>query len=152
MGLATIIVSFLFCIVFNIFLNSFDVYSDIALAINTLTFNLGDSILLSGCKVCHGKVGKDIFSLKNKSCQFCLTRNKQFECGLSFQVLDKIIELEKSETCEKERFGVNWNFKSKRYDMRNETCKDDSDWCCVERRQKTNVTHPLDSIDKRILA
>ena len=110
MSLATVIVSFLFCILFNIFLNSFDGYSDIALAINTLTFNLGDSILLSGCKVCHGKVDKDIFSGKSSSCQFCLTRNKQFECGLSFQVLDKIIELEKNESCEKERFGVKWNF------------------------------------------
>ena len=59
MGTATVIVSFIVCFIFNIFLNSFDVYSDTALAYNALTFNLGSSILLSGCRVCHGKDDKD---------------------------------------------------------------------------------------------
>merc|ERR1711963_1104244 len=94
MGWGTVIVSFVVCISFNIFLNSFDVYSDIALAFNTLTFNLGDSLLLSGCKVCHGKDDKDVFSVKNNSCQQCVTQNYYFECGRSFRILDKINELE----------------------------------------------------------
>ena len=69
MGKVTVIASFVVCITFNIFLNSFDVYSDTTLAFNTLTFNLGDSLLLGGCKVCHGKQDKDIYSVKESKCQ-----------------------------------------------------------------------------------
>ena len=152
MGVGTVIVSFVVCISFNIFLNSFDVYSDIALTINTLTFNLGDSILLSGCKVCHGKDEKDVFEVKNNSCQQCLTKNYVFACGKSFQILDKIHEVEKRDTCEYERFGFGYNYTSKSYDWMNESCSDDSDECCVENTQQSKIKHPLDAIDKRILA
>ena len=65
MGATTVIVSFIMCFIFNIFLNSFDVYSDTALAYNALTFNLGSSLLLSGCRVCHGKENKEVFNYKN---------------------------------------------------------------------------------------
>ena len=80
MGVASVIVSFAVCIFFNVGLNSFDVYSDITLAYNTLTFNLGESLLLTGCKVCSGKEDKDVFEVKNSSCQHCLTQNYNFEC------------------------------------------------------------------------
>ena len=152
MGVGTVIVSFVVCIAFNIFLNSFDVYSDIALTINTLTFNLGDSLLLSGCKVCNGKDDKDVFAVKNNSCQQCITQNYRFQCGKSFQVLDKISQLEKRDTCEYERFGVSWNPTSKSYDWKNESCIDDLNVCCVENTKQSKIKHPLDAVDKRILA
>ena len=152
MNLGKVIVSFVVCIFCNIILNSFDVYSDIALTIKTLTFNLGDSILLSGCKVCHGKDDKDVFSVKNNSCQQCVTLNYFMQCGRSFQILDKINELEKRDTCEYERFGVRFNSTSKSFNWKNESCSDDSDSCCVENTQQPKIKHPLDAIDKRILA
>ena len=90
MGLATVIVSFVVCLSLNVGLNSFDVYSDITLSINTLTFNLGDSLLISGCKLCSGKEDKEVFTVKNSSCQHCLTQNDYFQCGRSFKILEKL--------------------------------------------------------------
>ena len=119
MGYATVIVSFIVCLSFNVFLNSFDVYSDILLSFNALTFDLGDSILLSGCRVCHGKDDNDIFRYKNKSCQQCLVRSAIMsdkvvfhvdDCGLSYEILNKIHVLEKKDTCENEPLSLSFHF------------------------------------------
>ena len=152
MGIASVIVSFAVCIFFNVGLNSFDVYSDITLAYNTLTFNLGDSLLLTGCKVCMGKEDKDVFSVKNRSCQHCLTQNFDFECGNSFQILEKLNELSKSDTCVTDRFGISYNATSKSYQWKNETCDNDLDTCCVEIGNNAIANNPLSLIDKRIIA
>ena len=156
MGLRTVILSFVVSIIFRIFLNTFDVYSDIALSTNTLTFNLGDSVLLSGCKVCHGREDKEIFSANNSTCNVCLTTNHNFECGLSYQFLDKIKAIEKSEKCDFEGFGAAYNSTSKNFDWKNdETCHNDGLTCCAYPRQKTTTSyqkHPLNQINKRILA
>ena len=156
MGLRTVILSFVVSIIFRIFLNTFDVYSDIALSTNTLTFNLGDSVLLSGCKVCHGREDKEIFSANNSTCNVCVTTNHNFECGLSYQFLDKIKAIEKSEKCDFEGFGAAYNSTSKNFDWKNdETCHNDGLTCCAYPRQKTTTSyqkHPLNQINKRILA
>ena len=152
MGVASVIVSFAVCIFFNVGLNSFDVYSDITLAYNTLTFNLGDSLLLTGCKVCQGKEDKDVFTEKNRSCQHCLTQNQKFQCGGSFQILEKLNELSKSDTCASDGFGVSFNGTSKSYQWKNETCKDDVNACCVEVRNNAIANNTLSLIDKRIIA
>ena len=156
MALRTIIISFAVSISFRIFLNTFDVYSDIALSTNTLTFNLGDSFLLSGCKVCNGKEDKEIFSVNKSTCDQCLMTNYAYECGLSFQILDKLKAFEKSDKCDFEGFGAFYNFSSRSFDWTNETCHDDGrTTCCAYPRQKTTTSyqkHPLDQIDKRILA
>ena len=152
MGLVTVIVSFVVCLSLNVGLNTFDVYSDITLSFNTLTFNLGDSVLLSGCKSCSGKEDKDVFEVKNSSCQHCLTENDQFSCGDSFQILEKLNELSKSDTCVTDRFGVSYNATSKSYQWKNETCENDVDPCCVEVRNNSIANNPLSLIDKRIIA
>ena len=149
---STVIISFVVSIIFRIFLNTFDVYSDIALSTNTLTFNLGDSVLLSGCKVCHGKQDNEIFSMNNDSCNHCLLVNHNFECGLSFQILDQINAIEKSGKCEFEDFGTEYNITSKSYNWKNETCRHSIYSCCAFSKQKAIFSHPLDNIDKRILA
>ena len=152
MGVASVIVSFAVCIFFNVGLKSFDVYSDIILAYNTLTFNLGDSLLLSGCKVCFGKEDKDVFSLKNSSCQHCLTHNHLFQCGKSFEIIEKLNEFSISDTCVTNRFGISWNEASKSYKWRNETCKNaDERKCCVEIRNNA-TQNTLSLIDNRIIA
>lgn len=154
MGFVSIVTSFFTCLLVNVFLNSFDVYSDIALSYNTLTFNLGDSILLTGCRVCHGKEDKEIFSLRNSSCQQCLTQNDRFSCGHSYQFLEKLFRLEEDEKCERinERFGVIWNATKGGYDVLNSSCSDKMDLCCVENKKRTNIKYPLDGMDKSILA
>ena len=150
MGKVTVIASFVVCIVFNIFLNSFDVYSDTALAVSALTFNLGDSILLSGCKVCHWKKDKDIYSVKKSKCQQCVTKNRVLHCGLSFEVLNKIDGLQQSNNCYNETFGVNWNKKEKSFDVINNSCDSLANVCCVKNTKEKIITSSLDHIDKRI--
>ena len=152
MSLRTVLMSFVACIFFNIILNSFDVYSDIALAVKTLTFDLGESILLSGCRVCHGKTNKDVFSVRNDSCHHCLTKNDAFRCGMSFEMLTKLNEIEKTKTCRRKRFGVAYNMKSKRYESKSDSCSDVADTCCFETKQQNKVMNPLDKVDKTILA
>ena len=161
MGLATILASFAVCFFTNVFLNSFDVYSDIALAINTLTFNVGESLLLRGCKVCYRKDEDEVFSLKNRSCQQCLTRNNMFQCGNSIEFLKKMSELEHSEICTNERFGLAYNDTTNVIDWKDGTCNgtmsafdsvQNIDFCCVENSQKQKKISTLDSMDKRITA
>ena len=117
-----IIATFAVCLFFNVFLNSFDVYSDIILAFDVLTFNLGESLILSGCKVCHGKEDSDVYSVKNRSCQQCLTRNRDFECGEIYAILEKLSKLEQTKTCDKAMFGVSWNLTSNSYRWNNKKC------------------------------
>ena len=126
-------------------------YSDINLSFNTITFNLGDSLLLSGCKTCNAKDDKDVFSERNSSCQYCITRNLQFSCGNSFQILEKLNELEKANTCVTDRFGVRANGLSS-YEWKNKTCDNDLDHCCVEIENNKESQNPLKSIDKHIVA
>ena len=149
MSLATVIVSFLVCLSLNVFLNSFDVISDIILSYQTLTFNLGDSILLSGCKVCTGKEDNDVFSVKNRTCQRCLIRNSKFDCGNSFAILDKLDELEKSSTCATQKFGVDFDKTSKSFKWKNGKC--DSDNCCVQIKQKLSTLATIHHFSQFVL-
>ena len=154
MSLVAIISTFVTCLIFNVFLNSFDIYSDVALTYNTLTFNVGESFLLSGCKVCHGKEEIDVFSVKNDPCQVCLTRNNNFQCGSNFEVLDRLNELEKNEVCGNNNFTFSINSTLKSYEWNENTCSDDynKDVCCVEIGPKKNRRFSLDLIDRRIAA
>ena len=152
MSKASVVVSFVVCIIFNIFLNSFDVYSDTALAYNALTFNLGDSLLLSGCRACHGKDNIDVFNCRNSFCKQCLTKNHMFTCGRSFEMLDRLLELQNKHSCENEPFAFNFNASSKAYDFRNGVCNTTTDRCCVDNTGKPNLSTSLDSLDKRIIA
>ena len=155
MGTITVIFSFVVCIFFNIILNSFDVYSDIALTYRTLTFNLGHSTLLSGCRVCHGKQEEDLYTYKNTTCKQCLTHNLRLACGQSFEFLDKIHELENSESCEKQQFRVSWNTTSISNEFRNGTCDyvfdPYGDYCCFDNLPNPHHKTSLDHIDKDIL-
>ena len=151
MGLITVIMSIALCIICNIFINSFDVYTDIMLATNTLTFEFGSSLLLSGCRFCYGKEDEDIFSMKNDSCQYCLTENYEFECGMSIEILEKINELENSETCTNDRFSVKWNSSSTSYVWNQDSCETIYHDCCIETGRRANIKNPFDKIDKRIL-
>ena len=126
----------------NIFLPSFDTYSDANLAYKTFTFSLGESLLLSGCRVCQGKDETEIYTLKTNSCQSCLISRSGYdhtECGNSHEVLNKIHELERKDTCENENlsFTLNMNLATKDYIFKNETCdfSEDSNvlkMCCVK--------------------
>lgn len=152
MGLGSVIVSFVTSIIFHVLLNSLDMYSDIGLAFRSLTFDLGESVLLTGCKVCYNKDDKDIYLVQNNSCQQCLTLNYQFECGASSDFLEQLPEFEESESCKRNRFGFKYNYTLKSNYKRDETCNDYLDNCCVENRRQYDHKNPFKNIDKRVLA
>ena len=147
----TVILSFIVCIFFNIFLNSFDVYSDTSLTYNTLTFNLGDSVFLTGCKLCYGKDDQDILLKNMQSCSYCVTKNHHFQCGLNYGILNYIDKLKNVEKCD-----VQENFSallvSDNFYFENRPCNYSADSCCIETNKKTELSSPFKDIDRKLIA
>ena len=110
-----IIASFLLTIFLNVFLNSFDHYSDVTLAYEALNYELGDSLLLSGCRVCYGKTASDIYSIKKTKCQKCVMENVDFQCGNDINVLGKLNEPQNPENCESDDIVARWNVSTNNY-------------------------------------
>ena len=169
-----VIASFVMCILFNVLLNSFDHYSDVALAYESLSFDLGDSLLLSGCRVCHGKSASDIYDVKETKCQRCVLENYDFQCGNDINVLNKLNQPQNSGNCESADIVANWNQATRNYDVINGNCDSSKrNWthiqdpkdrlsCCVKEidrsnqngkdLRKSNISNQLEDLDKRILA
>ena len=106
MGIASVITTFIMCILFNIFLPTGDVGSDINLMYQALTFNLGDSIELLGCKSCYHKTENEVYYpdkvVSQHKCKTCLY-NEGTMCGFFPPFLKMRIELES----EKEIHSIN---------------------------------------------
>ena len=169
-----VIASFVMCILFNVLLNSFDHYSDVTLAYESMNFDLGDSLLLSGCRVCHGKSTSDIYDVKKNKCQKCLLENYDFQCGNDINVLNKLNQPQNSANCESADIVAKWNQSARNYDVINDNCDSSKrNWthyqdpkdrlsCCVKEIDrsnqngkdlgKSNISNQLEYLDKRILA
>ena len=148
---------FVMRIIFNVYLPSFDIYSDITLSYKTFTFRLGDSLLLAGCRVCQGKDETEIYTLKNKSCQQCLTSNfpgGNLFCGNSREFLDIIHEHERKDTCNNEHFSLTLNFNSTTRSniLKNEKCDVSKDQCCLENKNGKNISSLFDPSGKSFFA
>ena len=131
MGVATVVVSMLMCFIFNMILPSKDVYSDVYLFINVITFNLGDSIELSGCKVCHG-VSEDELYAETTSCDVCMT-SKSNTCGGYPSILKKMIDIQNKEECGDDTYRVTSQngFKNESSEFKNGACQK-GDSCCLQ--------------------
>ena len=143
-------------IVLNVFLPSVDTYSDVALAYKTFTFNLGESLLLSGCRVCQGKDETDIYTLNNKSCQLCLTTSDfNRACGLNHEILNIMNEHERKDTCDNEPLSVtlNYNETTNSNSIKNENCDSSKHiLCCVEKINSRNISSVVGVFDKTFMA
>ena len=100
MGKLAVISMFAQTILFSILGPSGDIYSDVGLMVNTLTFNLGESLLLSGCRACYKRNEDEVYTLKNRPCQTCFNDNEILDCGRHPQTLNKIQELQNLESCQ----------------------------------------------------
>ena len=171
-----VVASFMACILFNVILNSFDHYTDVSLAYETLNFDLGNSLLLSGCRVCHGKTASDIYSVKPTKCQTCVIENLSFQCGNDINVLRKLSGPRNSENCESDDIVAKWNQSTRNYNLINDNCESSKrNWkhyidpknysklsCCIKEietskqneydLQTKNISNPLDNLDKKIIA
>ena len=165
-----VVASFMTCIFFNVFLNSFDHFSDVTLAYETLNFDLGDSLLLSGCRVCHGKKAPDIYSVKTTKCQKCVIENLTFQCGNDINVLRKLSAPRNSENCESDDIVAKWNQSTRNYNVIDDNCESSKRKlpsnsklsCCIKEIDTSkqneydlrtiNISNPLDNLDKKIIA
>ena len=86
------------CILFNIILPSGDVGSDLNLMYQTLTFDLGDSKELEGCKSCYHKTEQDVYysekELTSNECKTCLY-DPYLNCGGYPPFLKKVKDLKR---------------------------------------------------------
>ena len=147
MGVATVVASFVMCFFFNIILPSADEYSDVYLLKNTLTFNLGDSLQLSGCKVCHG-VSEDLLYSKTSACDVCLTNNYHF-CGSYPSVLKKLAILQNKQECDNETFVVRKSRNNDIIEFQNDACNR-GDECCLQ-SFNTKLNDTISNLDPRLL-
>ena len=90
MTLLVVIRSFVLTIFFNMILPSGDVYSDVALMIQTWKFKNIESLELSGCIACYGKDEQDLMPSR-KDCSTCITENSGFWCGAEFLSMNKLL-------------------------------------------------------------
>ena len=97
MGVGSVIATFVMCILFNIILPTGDVGSDLNLMYLALTFDLGDSTVLEGCKSCYYKTENEVYhpkkNLNDNDCKTCLY-NPVSRCGTYIPILKKVRELE----------------------------------------------------------
>ena len=148
MGIASVVSTFVMCILFNIFLPTGDVGSDVNLMYLTLTFNLGESLELSGCRACYQKTENEVYyrkkALLENECETCLV-DKQFNCGESPLILNKLIELEgEKETC----------LNNETFRLTNESkfeigeCDEAKDLCCVTKGKDMKKQHKIHTVDQ----
>ena len=101
----SILVLFVSSILFNVILPTGDVYSDVGLMVKTLRFDLGDTIELSGCRSCYGKDEDDSILVENEACPVCVEHRKGYYCGDSPFTLNKILDLQASQSCANQTGG-----------------------------------------------
>ena len=161
MGLTSVIVIFVTCILFNIILPTMDVGTDFDLMVQTLTFNLGDSLELEGCKSCYHKNEKDVYypekNLETDDCKICLF-DQYLRCGRNAAVLKEIRRFQdENESCldavtftvkewygPMNRLGHGTKFEYRECDL----AKDD---CCVTRTRETKKENPILKLDRKKL-
>ena len=103
MGFTSVIVIFVMCILFNIILPTMDVGTDLDLMTKTVSFNMGDSLELEGCKSCYRKNEKEVYyhekRLETNDCKLCLF--DQFSrCGINAIVLKEMRKYQdENESC-----------------------------------------------------
>ena len=124
MGVASVVASILMCFFFNMILPSGDVYSDVYLLINVLTFNLGDSIELSGCKVCYGVTEEELYA-ETTSCDVCLT-SRLDSCGGYTSILKNLTNIQNQKECGNNIYRVQLDYVA--HEFSNDPCNK----CCLQ--------------------
>ena len=120
-------------IFFNMMLPSGDVYSDVALMIQTWTFKNIESEELFGCIACYDKDEQDLVP-SQKDCTTCVTKNYKFLCGTYVLFLKKLIGKENNTQCENKKWGVN-----KHNGLIEEgECVNKNHFCCFETKNKNS--------------
>ena len=146
MGFTTVIITFIMSILFNVFLPTGDIGSDLNLMYQVLNYDLGESLELQGCKACYHKTEKEVYYSENGSiddkCDICLY-NPNIDCGRHPSVVRKLNELETNAGVCLKNESVTLNIDAK--GLESPRCDKDS-LCCITQKQYTekqiNVAKP----------
>ena len=132
-----VVVIFCMTILFGIIAPSGDVLWDFRLLFDTITFNLGASYELAGCRACYGLSEDEVYLPKKGSCQICLQHPRKREttseynpltyCGQNSNYVDKLIQLEKELGCT----NKTWVFANDTDSFGREDTCDSNDDCCM---------------------
>ena len=150
MGVGSVVATFVMCILFNILLPTGDVGSDINLMYLALTFDLGDTVELEGCKSCYFKTEKEVYhpevNLNDNECKTCLF-NLDLSCGVNFPILKKKREYEydKHSCLGNESSRIT---KQNKYEIGE--C-DANDYCCLTQTKETKKENPIPTLDPKKL-
>ena len=131
MGIASILATFTTSIIFNVIMPTGDTGSDLSLMINTITFNLGDSLELEACKSCYNRRESEVYDSKlnsNSSCAWVL-EDQNSACGQYPFILKKLNELENTNYCAKHE---HWTINATHRQFSNSSECISSDECCLK--------------------
>ena len=145
MGLQNVATIFCLSILFNVIFPTGDVYSDIALMVNTITFKIANTLEMSGCRACHGKDETEVYKPLNGSCQQC---SNSYACGSIPNVLNKMVELQNKDTCQTDKWYV--DLTSGSTDLKKGSC-DRSKTCCIESKNEWNRSIQMIEMNRKIL-
>ena len=150
MGLACVVSTFVMCILFNIILPTGDVQSDLRLMYQALTFDLGDSLELEGCKSCYYKTEKEVFypkrDLNNNSCKTCLYDENSI-CGIYPPIVKKMRELKYERNCAKNETLI---MRITNHDeLKDDECDESFDRCCMKQSKETKGENPIQKLDPK---
>ena len=134
MALFNVIRIFVLSVLFNMIVPTGDIYSDIMLIYESLTFSNIKSLELSGCRACYHKTNKDLLPFRKK-CTLCITKNDKHrhrKCGQFKTFIDKYLEMENEYQCSHSKWAVHENGS-----LTEGKC--DKHACCFETKNTTST-------------
>ena len=153
MGVASVIATFVMCILFNIILPTGDVYSDINLMYLALNFDLDNGLELEGCKSCYFKTEEEVYhpkkDLKHDEWNTFLY-DPFFSCGTSISMLEKLREFEanKNSRISNETFRlVDLDYLPLFFGE----CDEKIDHCCATQTKEMKKENQVQKIDPKKL-
>ena len=100
-----VIVPIVTSILFGILFPTGDITLDIKFMERALTFNVGKTLELLGCKLCY-KNEDLVYERKDKNCSTCLVNDYDNRCGVIQTFVDKIIPHPSTNVYPGSNFGI----------------------------------------------
>ena len=142
-----VIVPIVTSILFGILFPTGDITLDIKFMERALTFNVGKTLELLGCKLCY-KNEDLVYERKDKNCSTCLVNDYDNRCGVIQTFVDKINS--QSQAVESQCSSrSNWRVTSST-DKIAPGSYISNDTCAVEYTTSQNVTLSISNIDRRL--
>ena len=130
---------------FGNFTPTLDVWSDFRLSVDTLSFNLGKSLELSGCRVCHSNAKYRKLDGKKPTPQICISspmfsnEHASTGCFRFTFTIDKIIDMLQSPNNEAWVFKNLMDVKGQRRSCNN------GDLCCIQTIYNASMSNSFES-------